>query len=293
VSYDIPDEIKYREKIVFGLDFKQLSYAAAFGVLAFLAYLIPLPSQARMVLPGFFLIAGGGFVFLNLEERAWDAYHYYRGVKKAGSINPLAQRLVGVNSIERDTVFLANGDLLAVLKVEPINFSLLEETQHKAVVLSYREFLNHLTTPVQVVVKTSKPDLDDYFNKAQERLKGESAELNALFEDFMVFEQDFLERNNVRVRDFYLVVSHPTRGFLAKATVDKERKLKELGEKTKIIQEKLLACSLASERLENEGLLRFFSSYSSQDADSSEVNDDDQEEGGSPAAPTPKAGKAA
>jgi len=34
MSYDIPDEVKYREKIVFGLDLKQLGYLCLFGFAA-------------------------------------------------------------------------------------------------------------------------------------------------------------------------------------------------------------------------------------------------------------------
>jgi len=37
MSYDIPDEIKYREKIVFWLDLRQLCYLCAFEPFAFLS----------------------------------------------------------------------------------------------------------------------------------------------------------------------------------------------------------------------------------------------------------------
>ena len=278
MSYDIPDEIKYREKIVFGLDFRQLTYAAAFGVLALVSYSLPLSGQAKLALPALFCIAGAAFIFLDLEERAIDGLHFIRGVRKAGSVDLAAQRLVGVRKVEKNAVFLDNGGLRAILKVEPLNFTLLEETQRKAVILAYREFLNHLTTPIQIIVKTSKPNLEDYFAKAQERLKDNNPEMRSLFEDFMIFEQDFLEKNNVRERNFYLVVTHDTRGLLAKATTNGDKQLKELEERTKIIQDKLLACGLKSRRLENESLVDFLSSYSSQEADASEEPTDEKTE---------------
>lgn len=277
MSYDIPDEIQYREKIVFGLDFKQLTYAAAFGVLALVSYQLPFPGQFKLVLPVLFCIAGVAFIFLNLEEKAWDSYHYFRGVRKAGSVDPVAQNLVGIKKVEENAILLSNGGLRAVLQVEPLNFTLLEENQRKAVILSYREFLNHLTTSIQVVVRTCKPDLEDYFTKAQERLK-DNQEMNELFEDFMIFEQGFLEKNNVRERQFYLIVTHDTHGLLAKATTNGSQKLKELEERTKIIQDKLLACGLKSRRLENSGLVDFLSSYSSQEAEEREQSSHEKTE---------------
>lgn len=204
-----------------------------------------------------------------MEERFWDAYHYYRGVRQAGSADPAAQKLVGVKTVKKDAIWLSDGGLRTVLQVEPVNYALLEESQRKALVLSYREFLNHLTTPIQVVVKTSKPDLSDYFAKAQERLASQSPEMNALFEDFMVFEQNFLETHHVRERKFYLVACNENRGLLGKTASERDHELKQLDEKTKIIQEKLLACGLKSKRLETDDLVDFLSHFSSQEADSS------------------------
>lgn len=230
----------------------------------------------KLILPSFFVIVGMGFVFLNLEERALDAYNFYHGVRLASPLDSPAQRFIGVKAIKNNAVYLAKGGLRTVLKVEPLNFRLLEESQRKAIILNYREFLNHLTTPIQVIVKTSKPDLKDYYERAQERLKGSSKEMHSLFEDFMVFEDDFLDKNCVMERNFYLVVSPQARSLLGKAGSKDDRELKELEEKTKIIQEKLLACGLQSRRLENAGLKQFFSTYSSQEADSSEERKDEK-----------------
>ena len=39
MSYDIPDKIQYKEKIVFNLTFKQLIYASVFMLLAFFKFI--------------------------------------------------------------------------------------------------------------------------------------------------------------------------------------------------------------------------------------------------------------
>ena len=98
--------------------------------------------------------------------------------------------------------------------------------------------------------------------------------MNELFEDFMNFEQKFLTERNVRERSYFLVVSHEVNKSLFGKPSDKkenkEEELKLLEQKTKIIQEKLAACGLQSNRLKNEDLRTFFVHYSSREQDSSD-----------------------
>ena len=271
MSYDIPDKIQYKEKIVFGLDVKQLMYFAVFGLLAFFSLNLPLQGNAKFILPVIFLIIGAGFVFLNLEERLLDVYYFYTGIRKVKSSEAKAQRFMEIKEIKDDTVQLTNGGLRSILEVEPINFSLLDDSQKKAVILNYREFLNHLTTPIQILVRTDVPDLEEYFNDSQERLSQTSAELREVFDDFLMFEQDFLEKNNVRERNYYVIVSHePSKSLIGKIKPDAEEEVKSLEQKTKIIEEKLLACGLKSKRLETEELRSFFAPYSSHEQEPSE-----------------------
>ena len=269
MSYDIPDEIKYKEKIVFGLGFKQLGYLCVFGLLAFFSYSLPFGGIAKLILPIFFMFAGIGFVFLNLEERAFDAYYFLTGVRFAKAWDAKAQEFVGVSKIDSGLVFLKNGSLRAIIQVDPVNYGLLEESQRKALVLNYREFLNHLTTSVQILVKTSKPNLSGYFAEGQARMAGASSKLRDLFDDFQAFEQKFLEDRHVRERTFYLVVAQESRRGFGRQPDPKEAE-KLLEEKARIIQEKLLACGLKSRRLQTDELLGFYAKYSSQEADSSE-----------------------
>lgn len=261
MSYDIPDEIQYREKIVFGLDLKQLCYFCFFGVFAFLSYNLSLEGGAKLVLPAILGSLGAGFIFLNLEEKLLDTFHYYSGVRKASPFSTKAQQLVGIRAIENNQILLMDGNLRAILQIEPINFSLLDEGQKKAFVSNYREFLNHLTDPIQILVRTEKSDAEEVFRKAQESLEGGEKEIAALFRDFFEFERTLMESQHQRERRYYLIVTQQKApSFGGKADDAKERE--KLEQKAKIMQEKLSACGLKSRRLETKELLRFFATYS-------------------------------
>gem|GEM_PF-665581 len=260
MSYDIPDKVKYRERIVFGLDVKQLCYFCVFVMLAFFSYSLPLEGEAKFVLPSILAILGAGFVFLNFEEHALDIWHYYTGVRKAAPSDAKAQQLVGIKSIENGQIVLMDGSLRAVLQVEPINFSLLDEGQKTAFVSNYREFLNHLTDPIQILVRTEKSEAEEVFMEAQGNLEGADTETAAMFRDFYTFEREFLEAQKVRGRRHYLIAAQPPQSILGKLVEAGEGR-RQLDQKTKIIQEKLSACALRSERLGTGELLRLFSTY--------------------------------
>ncbi|MEM2138173.1 MAG: hypothetical protein QW568_03740 [Candidatus Anstonellaceae archaeon] len=262
MSYDIPDEIKYREKIVFGLDLRQLGYACVFGLLAFFSYNLPLTGQAKLILPAFFSILGTGFILLNLEEIASDLWYYYTGVRKADSKSPRAQRLMGVRAIENSEVELMDGSLRAILQVEPINFSLLDAGQKAAFVSNYREFLNHLAAPIQILVRTENSDAEEVFRQMQEKMEGTDRKTAALFQDFFDYESKFLAEHMVRSRRYYVIVTQQHQGMMGKPS---EEDRSQLEQRTKIIQEKLAACGLRSERLDTAALLSFFSIYSMHD----------------------------
>ena len=271
MSYDIPDEIKYKEKIVFGLSFRQFAYACGFGLFALLAYNLPIPGDAKLVLPSIIVMTGLGFILLNLSDSVMDHYHFYANIQHAKHDEVQTQRLIGVKIIQNNAAYLSNGQLLAILQIQPINFSLLDEGQRTAVILAYREFLNHLTTPVQILVKTAKPDLTAYFDAAQKRLENAPKKLVSLFRDFRKYEEDFLEKNNVRERTFYLVVSHqPVKTLASRLLSDRADDVQLLDQKTKIIQDKLAACGLKSRRLENDEIARLYSEYSSQEQETTE-----------------------
>ncbi len=278
MSYDIPDEIKYKEKIVFGLDVKQMIYACGFLFLAFFSTKLPLQGILGMVLPLFFLILGFGFVYLNFEESVWSLYRFNFGLKEASSTNPKAQDFIGVKAIAENVVFLSNGECRAIVQVSPVNFALLEENQRKALILNYREFLNHLTTPIQILVKTKAPDLEAYFTQAQKRLENALEQLRTIFDDFLLFEHQFLQENNVMERSFYLIVCHKPKSSLIGKAHDELEEVNLLEQRTKIIQEKLGACGLQTKRLQTSELTGFFSTYSSQAQETNEAKSIEKQE---------------
>jgi len=282
MGYDIPDKVRYKEKIVFGLDGKQLIYALAFGFVALLAYGLPLEGELKFVLPSFIAIAGLGFIFLGLEDKAIEHYSYFQARQLKNDMKKFADRVIQIGKIENNYMILRNKELRAVLQITPLNFTLFDDDRKKALIGNYRDFLNHLTYPVQIVVRTKRADLAGYYADYEERAEKLKGGLKDLYEDFKTHETDFLMKNSVNEREYYLIVClRPESKNLAES-------VKRLDERVLIAQEKLLDCGIESRRLASEEILPFAVSYFNEAKHEEKTEEETKEEG---KAGTKKAGK--
>ncbi len=258
MGYDIPDEIKYTEKIIWKMDWKQLAYAVLFGALALISFKLPIEGQLKFVIPALFAFSGLGFIALNLEAKVLAIMSYFLNVKRATANSIAAQKFFEVKKIENNAVYLENKKILGILQVEPINFYLLDDARKRVLMENYKVFLNHLTNPIQILVRTVPVEGEKYFENTQINQKKEFAEL---FLDFQSFQTQFIKKNSVRKRLFYMIVP----SFLK---TNEEEQLKELEDNLKIMQEKLTYCGLTNRQLTDEELHNFYLSYSTSATDS-------------------------
>jgi len=266
MPYEIPKNLRYEEKIVFGLTFWQFVWLAGFGGLAAIIFFkTPLSIYLKAPLSGFFMLLGVGFAFKN-----------------AGFFDKRLREFVEVKKIENDTIYLLNGSLRAVLEVTPINFSILGEEEKKAVISAYRDFLNSLDFPVQVVMRTTSLNLDDYLFDLKQRVwQLNNRGLEQQFESFKGFVQKFINENNVKNRLFYVVIPYSPYSHMNSANElltaaqnmfsgrkrksglawNREIALNQMNVRVQLCQEKLKRCQLETRRLndrELQGLLASF-----------------------------------
>ncbi|MBI5227676.1 DUF87 domain-containing protein [Candidatus Micrarchaeota archaeon] len=253
MAYDIPDEIKYREKIIFNLDWKQLGYAVVFGLLSFFSYnLIPLQGEFRFVVPAIIGIAGIGFIFLNLEDKLLGRISFFLNVRKADYNSLQGHKFFGVREVKENLIWLDDGSKIGMFKVQPINFGLLDNARKKTLLANYKAFLNQLTSPIQILVKTVPVDLDDYF----EEIKNSRTrrDLVSLYANFKQFEVELMAKNEVKHRNYYVV-----------ARYHNGLKMEAISNQLLLTKENLEACGLTCARLEDADLVDFLMSYGGDD----------------------------
>jgi len=254
MGYDIPDKVRYREKFFMNLDARQLGYFVLFAFLAWMSYSLPLKNEEKLVLPIVLVVLGLGFVFLGFEKILFDRFSYMKNVRVGGALDKKVRVFVGIRKIENDTFYLTNGEIRAVILVKPVNFELLDEGRQKSITLNYRDFLNQLSHPIQIVVRTVNVSLGEYFSDHEAKiLKTKDENLIALYNDFRIYEEKFLKEHFVKERLYYVIV--PLGLPLTKDS------LKRLEERVRIVQAKLGNCGLTSYRLNTNQLISLIMSY--------------------------------
>ncbi len=117
------------------------------------------------------------------------------------------QRFLPIAEIRNDTVMLKNGGLRAVLRVEALNFNLKSEMEQQAIIAGYGGLVNTLSFPLQIVVRSSKMNIDPYLEHL--RSLGDNQK-NELLKTQTFAYANFVERlidvADIMQKRFYVVV---------------------------------------------------------------------------------------
>jgi hypothetical protein len=128
------------------------------------------------------------------------------------------QRFLPIAEIRNDTVILKNGGFRAVLKVEALNFSLKSETEQQGIIAGYESFVNTLNFPLQIVVRSSKINIDPYLDQLKDIA---SRQQNDLLREqtlsYAAFMDKLVDVAEIMQKKFYVVI--PLDGSVRKKTM--------------------------------------------------------------------------
>ena len=199
MGYEIPQELKHKEKIVFNLTFTQLGWAILFlipitiifkqghDMVYFALYLSP------------FIILAIGFMFLNLSSKIISLFKFLT-FKLLRKTEFKIEHLIPIEKIDNDTIETKKGNV-AILEIQPINFIIKNEDDKYTIIKAFQKFLNALDFPVQFVITTHNLSINDYLNNLKKKTEDKE-----LFYDFSNFITEFISEKEIRNRKFYLAI---------------------------------------------------------------------------------------
>ena len=199
--YEIPQQLEYKEKIIFGLTFTQLIYALIFFPIIFvIIFRIHASLAIRVTIAFFPFLLGCGFIFLNLSFhlKNWFIWFKSREVKTKQKM----EKWFCIKEIKNSLIVTKNKKL-AVLKVEPINFSIKPEGEQEAIILSFQKFLNSLDFPIQLLMTTETLNLEEYLNNLRNNLDESKVKV---FSEYKEHIKKIIKDNSVMNRNFYLII---------------------------------------------------------------------------------------
>ena len=255
MSYEIPKNLKYEEKIIFNLSLWQAIWLGLFIVPAAIFLLkSPLAIEINASIAIVLVLLGIGFAFFNFQEHTITLYKYFSQPRQLGYLSKKMANFIEVREIKEDSIFLSNGLAKAILQINPINFHILSSKHQEAIISAYKDFLNSLDFPVQIVMRTVNLSLDDYLRNLEMKVKKSHNEfLKKQFVDFQEFVLGYIENNSVKNRLFYIIIPSDEK--------QQEHILSQLEIRTSLCQEKLKACNLTTKRLNTQELVTMLSSY--------------------------------
>jgi len=254
MSYQIPQQLEYKEKIMFGLTFKQLSYGFVFGILALLFFKGISNSYIKFTL--MFISSGFGisFMFLNLDTLIKN-YRVYLKYRKLSKGDYKLKRFIGVKDIDKDLIILSGNKKVSVLKIQPINFSIKPKNEREAIMFSFQRFLNSLDFPTQILMKTESIKLNSYLDNLKSKIQDEN--FMNIFESYKKHLEEVISTKKIMNRVFYIII--PESG--------------DIEIQTEICIERLHALNMKVERLNSIELKKLLINHFSGDGKGKDIRD--------------------
>lgn len=208
MGYEIPQQLEYKEKIMFGLNFKQLAYFFLFAPIVFIIF-FKTNWHMAIKIPFMTMFAGLaiGFIFLDLDKHLKNWYYWYTSRKINSDLR--LSSFIPIKEVKDRLIITRDNRKLAVLRIIPINFSIKPEESKQAIAIAFQKFLNSLDFPIQIIMSTEQLNLKDYFNEFEKRIKN-SEHFNILFEGYKKHLESLTKENEVMNRVFYIVIPEKT-----------------------------------------------------------------------------------
>ncbi|MBT3835556.1 hypothetical protein HOF56_04920 [Candidatus Peribacteria bacterium] len=220
-----------------------------------------------------------------------------RNRKKASEATAV-QRFLPIAEIKQNTVLLKNGGMRAVVAVGSMNFSLKSEDEQQAIVTSYQQFLNTLSFPVQMLVRSTQLNVDAYIKDLEERAgKQENPLLKEQTLDYAKFIEKLVDVSEIMQKRFYCIVpmdaagakslsffqkymSWLTPGDTKEKALSRKRQFEEsttkLKDRVNMVETGLENIGVTTERLNTAELIElFYSAYNPQTSQEQKIGDPD------------------
>lgn len=119
------------------------------------------------------------------------------------------QNSLRFSELRDDMVIMGDGTFRAVIAAQSINFDLMSTREREGIEISYQDFLNSLTFPIQIYIKSERVDIGPYINRlAQIRMNQDNMLLGVLMDDYINFINALAQEANIMDKSFFVVVPY-------------------------------------------------------------------------------------
>ena len=114
-----------------------------------------------------------------------------------------------LSEIRDNLVIMADGTFRAVVACKSINFDLMSSREREGIEYSYQNFLNSLTHPIQILVRSQRVDIGPYIDRLSAiRRAQDNMLLNVLMDDYINFIDVLSQEANIMDKSFYIAIPY-------------------------------------------------------------------------------------
>lgn len=122
-------------------------------------------------------------------------------------IRSSTQKFIEIEDIDKNIVMFSDGSCVVVLSIKSVNFELLSEREQEALIYAYAGFLNSLSFPIQILVRTQRKDISSYLHQLEEQEKNQkNPKLQASIRSYRIFVSRMVRERNVLDKKFYIII---------------------------------------------------------------------------------------
>jgi hypothetical protein len=117
------------------------------------------------------------------------------------------QRYLPFSQIKDNVMLMKDDSARIVMKCSTINFLLKSEEEQDAIIVSFQRFLNSLDFRIQVLIRSSKLDINGYLNNLKDKaVKQENTLLQNQTYEYIEYLKKLVEVAQIMKKDFYIII---------------------------------------------------------------------------------------
>jgi type IV secretory pathway VirB4 component len=118
-----------------------------------------------------------------------------------------------LSEVRDNMVIMADGSFRAVIACKSINFDLMSTREREGIEYSYQSFLNSLTHPIQILIRSQRIDIGPYIDRlVQIRRTQDNMLLNVLMDDYINFIDMLSQEANIMDKSFFIAIPYYPQG---------------------------------------------------------------------------------
>lgn len=117
------------------------------------------------------------------------------------------QRYLPFSQIIENIIIMKDESARLVMRCSPINFLLKSSEEQDSIIISFQRFLNSINFPVQIMVRSTKLDIDSYLGNLKEKAINQKNTLlqNQTYE-YIEYLKKLIEVAQIMKKDFFIVI---------------------------------------------------------------------------------------